>query len=61
MTLKRRITQLEDEMEDLRRPVPAIIFMDGTIMHRGREITREEFLQLPTDSQGIRAVDFRPA
>jgi len=59
MSLHRRLDDLEDEMEDRRRPVPAIILMDGRIFHRGREITREELDELSTDSRGIRAVDFR--
>jgi hypothetical protein len=59
MSIHRRIGKLEKQL-DPDRPTPAIIEMDGTITHRGREITAEELAALPRDPRtGIRAVDFR--
>lgn len=47
--------------------VPAVVDWDGTIYHRGREITEDELNELQAQrgadsrgSDGIIAIDFRP-
>ena len=59
MTLSRRLTNLEADMDKHTEPVPAVILSDGRVLHRGCEITEKELEELPTNDRGIRAVNFQ--